>query len=119
MQLNRTHRRLFTRNSPEGRRISKLPFMHPDRVENRAANRERGAQQHEAFTMFNQERHLERLADKEASLMKELKDKKILKANIDHCMDVWAGVNFWPKPNDYQSLRKELKKLNKEYGVNG
>ena len=119
MNLNRTQRRWFTRKSPEGKRMLKLSFFHPDKVANRQANHERGEQQHESFTMQIQERIVEKLADREKSLMDALKEKKVLKTNIDHYMEVWSGVNFWPKPKDFQALRKELKKLNKEYGVNG
>jgi len=119
MQLNRTQRRFFTRKSTEGKRIEKLSFLHPDRIKNRMLIQERGQQQHEEFTMAVQEKLVERIIEKESSLKKELKANKILKVNIDHYMEVWSGVNFWPKPKDFYSLRKELKKLNKEYGVNG
>jgi hypothetical protein len=119
MQLNRTQRRYFTRKSPEGKRMSKLNFLHPDKIEKRRQNLENGKQVQEDFTRSIQEKLIETLGPIETRLTEELKEKNILKTNIDHYLDVWSGVNFWPRPDDYQALRKELKKLNKEYGVNG
>lgn len=119
MQLNRKQRRIMNINSEDGKRIQNYSFMHPERVENRKANLERGNKQHENFVNVIQETIVERLSDKESALKNELKTNKISDKKMEHYLDVWSGINFWPKPNDYQSLRKELKILNKEYNING
>lgn len=119
MKLTRRQRRWYFRRTQQGKRILKLPFMHTDKIENRRGNLETGKQVHEEFTTNIQEKIYERLALKEASLIKELEGKNIPKNEIDQYIEIWSATVIWPKQNDNILLRKELKKLNKKFGVNG
>lgn len=119
MKLSRAQKRWFNRNSAEGKRIQKLGTSSKEKLEFRSQSIISGKQQADSFTRSIQEKHIEKLEQTESELIKELKSKKISQTDIDKYMDIWAGIKTWPKPNDYHALRKELKKLNKEYGING
>ena len=115
--LNRRVKRAYQRMTESGKRMSKLNFLHPDKVESRRKNIEQGNAAHEDFVQRVQRALAEKIAPKEAAIMEELKSKGLNKAQIDVYMEIWATVNFWPKDKDHHSLRKQLKKLNKEYNV--
>jgi len=115
--LNRRVKRAYQRMTDSGKRMSKLNFLHPDKVEARRKNIEQGSAAHESFVQKVQEALAEKIAPKEAALTEELKAKGLKKAQIDEYMEIWATVNFWPKDRNHHSLRKQLRKLNKEYNV--
>ena len=119
MLLNRSQKRFFMKKSAEGKRLQALSFFHPDKIALRRKNMETGAQQHEEYTRSIQEKMAENLGPREQELISLLKGNEVGKKDIDAYMDIWAGVNFWPKPDDFYALRKQLRSLNKKYKING
>jgi hypothetical protein len=119
MNLSRTQKRWFTKKSPEGQRISKLFFLNVEKIDARQLSLENGRKQHEDFTFSIQERLVEEMSSRESELMNILENKNVEKQEIKEYMDIWSVCNFWPKPNNYYSLRKELKQLNKRYKIHG
>lgn len=117
--LNRKVKRAYQRMTPSGKRLSKLNFLHPDKVEARRKNIEQGKIAQDDFTRRIQERMLETLAPKETELTNKLNDLGLNKSQVEEYMELWATVNFWPKDRNHHALRKQLMKLNKEYKVNG
>lgn len=119
MKLNRKQRRIFYNNSEEGKRIKKLGFLHPDRISARKSSIEEGKILHEENVNASQERIVERLSSKESLLTDTLKLKNLDKSKVDAYLEVWSDVNFWPKSKTYYESKKTLKRLNKEYNLNG
>lgn len=117
MRVDRRTLRFYNKKSEEGKRLSKLSFFHPDKVEQRTKNRLQGMERHNEYVYALQEKMAERLAPVEAKVTEALKEKGLEKSEITEYMDLWAELNLWPKPENYHSSRKKMKKLNKKYNL--
>lgn len=117
MKLNRRSKRMYYRSTEEGKRLLKLNFLHPDKVENRMSNISSGREAHENFIQHIQEGIVERNSEEESRIMDILKEKGLSKNEIDEYMDLWSALKLWPKPEDHIQIRKEFKKLKRKYRV--
>lgn len=117
MRIDRRTLKSYLRKTASWKRMQKLSFLNPEKVEHRRRNREEGLKRHEEYTYALQEQMSEKLSVKENELTNKLKEKGLKKAEITEYMDKWASINLWPKPADYHQVRKELKKLNKKYDL--
>jgi len=115
--LPRSTRRNYLTRTGYYKRIAGLRFDHPDRVAHREMMRTQGNDIHTKNVEAIQERLSESLAPQEKLVIEALNSKGLEKTKIDAYMEKWVDVNFWPKPANYYKTRKELKKLNKQYGI--
>lgn len=115
MKLDRKTRRIYSRFTGEGKRMSKLNFLHPEKVEQRRTNLSNGNSSHEQFVQFIQERIAENNSEREALIMTNLKDMGLSKKEVDNYMDLWSSIKMWPKPDNHIAIKKELKSLSKKY----
>jgi hypothetical protein len=115
MKLNRKTRRAYYRYTAEGRRMSKLNFLHPEKVELRRNNILSGKEMHDSFEQSIQERIAENNAELESKIIESLKEKGLNKSEIDNYMDLWSSVKMWPKPKNHIEVKRELKSLSRQY----
>jgi hypothetical protein len=115
MKLNRKTRRAYYRSTEEGRRMLKLNFLHPEKVELRRNNILSGRENHDSFEQSIQERIAENNSELESKIMDGLKERGLEKNEIDHYMDLWSSIKMWPKPNNHIEIKKELKALRRKY----
>jgi len=111
-----TRRKYLTRTSYY-KRIAGLRLNHPDKVTHREMMRKQGEETHTKNVEAIQHALSETLAPKEALILETLKSKGLEKPEIDSYMEKWVDVNFWPKPSNFHQTRKEIRKLNKKYGI--
>lgn len=115
--LTRSTRRRYLTRTGFYKQLSEKRFNHPQRVEYRENVRQQGLETHEKFKESIQREIAEKLAPAESKMIEILNSKKLEKAEVDAYMEKWVDVNFWPRPVNYHQTRKELKKLNKKYGI--
>ena len=75
MKLNRKTKREYYRYTQEGRRMLKLNFLHPEKVEMRKNNILSGKETHESFEQLIQERIVENNAELESKITENLKGR--------------------------------------------
>lgn len=117
MRVDRKTLRFYSKKSEEGKRLNKLSFFDPDKIEQRIKNKEQGKEKHEEYVYALQQKMTERLEAEEIKVIKTLKEKGLSKSEVDEYMDLWTELNLWPKPKNYHSSRKIMKKLNKKYNL--
>ncbi len=115
--MPRSTRRKYLTMSGYYKRIKGLRFNHPDREAHRELMRTQGQETHAKNVEAIQHALSESLAPQEKSMMEILNSKGLEKADVDSYMDKWVDVHFWPKPSNFHEVRRELKKLNKKYGI--
>lgn len=113
---NHRTRRAYLVSSPYYKRIAKLSFLHPDRVEHREAMRKHGEEIYKTNFEAFQRNYADSIAPLEAKVMERLKSKNLAEQDYNEYMDCWAEANMWPAPKD-SSVKKKLKKLNKKYNM--
>lgn len=116
-ELSRKQRRIYLVKTGYYKRISSLRFNHPDRINHRQMSRQQGEYIHQKFIEEIQQKLSEFIAPREKKMIELLKSKGLEKSDIDSYMEKWIDINFWPKSKDYINSKKELKKLNKKYGI--
>jgi len=115
--LPRSTRRRYLTKTGFYKGLAEKRFNHPARVEYREMTRQQGIEAHQKNVEAVQNALSESLAPQETKIMDLLKSKQLDKELIDAYMTKWVDVNFWPRPVNYHQTRKELKKLNKKYGI--
>lgn len=115
MKLDRKTRRTYSRFTTEGKRMTKLNFLHPEKVEQRRIILSNGNSNHEEFVQSVQERIAENNSDKEAHIMSRLKEMGLTKKEIDNYLELWSSIVMWPKLDNHIAIKKEFKSLCKKY----
>lgn len=115
--IPRSTRRKYLTKTSQYKRIKSLRVNHPERIAFDEMMRKNGEEVHAKNVEAIQQALSESLSGKETLILETLKSKGLEKAEIDSYMEKWVDVNFWPKPSNYYQTRKDIKKLNKKYGI--
>lgn len=115
--IPRSTRRKYLTKTSYYKRLAGIRFNHPDREAHRELTRKHGEETHTKNVEAIQHALSEKLAPQEKLIMETLNSKGLEKAEVDSYMEKWVDVNFWPKPKNYHQTKKEIRKLNKKYGI--